>query len=306
MNDIQAKGLGLALVTALISGVSVFANGLVVTGIDPLVHTTVKNSIVGLMILVVLIITGEGRMMWQLRGKDRLKLFTIGFIGGSIPFVLFFTGLAQIGGVHGALIHKTLIFWVALMAIPLLGERMNAKMSLGILLLYASNFVVGIPAFDQLSRGHWLVLAATVLWAVENVIAKTTLSDIPANVVVGSRMGLGSIFLIGILVVSGKAPLVAELTSAQWLLLAGVAMLLFGYVMTWYRALQLAPATQVAAILVGASVVTTLLDAVFVGKSVSTTMLGQIIFIVAGVWFVVMAATDQWRQRGSYQQRLLA
>ncbi len=55
MSDKQVKGLSWAIITTLVSGVAVFANGLVVKGIDPLVHTTVKNSFVGLAILTVLI-----------------------------------------------------------------------------------------------------------------------------------------------------------------------------------------------------------------------------------------------------------
>ena len=275
MTDRQVNGLMLAGMTALISGVAVFANSLVVRGIDPLVHTTVKNTMVGVMILMLLVVTGQGRQMRQLRAKERGKLLLIGLVGGSIAFALFFTGLKQIGAVPGAMIHKTLIFWVALAAVPLLGEKVSFKMTIGILLLYFSNFALGFKGFGELQIGHLMVLGATILWAAENMIAKSTLKNVPANIVVAARMGFGSLILIGILLATGKGPLVMELTGKQWLMLFGVAVLLFGYVMTWYRALRLAPATMVAAVLVGATVITSLLNAVFVKHTVGTPVVGQ-------------------------------
>ena len=129
MTDNQIKGMKLAGMTAVISGFSVFLNGLVVKGIDPLVHTTVKNTIVGVLILMVLLVTGEGGQMRRLKGKERMKLVLIALVGGSISFALFFMGLKEIGGVQGAMIHKTLIFWVALAAVPLLGEKISGKMT---------------------------------------------------------------------------------------------------------------------------------------------------------------------------------
>jgi drug/metabolite transporter (DMT)-like permease len=304
MTNNQFQGLKWATLTMVISGFSVFFNSLVVKGIDPLVHTTVKNSMVGMMILFLLVITGEGKKMRQLKGKDRLKLMLIGIVGGSVAFYLFFAGLKMIGGVQGSMIHKTLIFWVAIAAVPLLGEKMSMKMTVGVLLLYFSNLAVGFEGFSNIGRGHLMVLAATVLWASENLIAKNTLKEVPANIVVAARMGFGSLILIGMLFVSGKAPLVMELTGKQWSLLFGMALLLLFYVMTWYRALKLAPATFVASVLVGATVITSLLDAAFVSHTLGTPQLGQAVLILAGIWLVLMAMMDEWGREENSKLKL--
>jgi drug/metabolite transporter (DMT)-like permease len=292
MTDRQIKGLKWAMATALISGVAVFANSLVVKEIDPLVHTTVKNGLVGLMILILMLVTSQWKSFQGLSRNSWVKLMTIAVVGGSVSFALFFTGLKMIGGPQGAMIHKTLVVWVVLLAVPLLGEKMSWKASLGLLLLYLSNFAAGFNGFSELQLGHALVLMATVLWAVENVVAKVTLMEVSPNVVVTARMGFGSLILIGILVASGKAPMVAQLTGMQWLMLSGVALLLFGYVMSWYRALKLAPATLVAGVLVGATVFTNLLNGLFTDKAFTLAQLGQAVFIVTGIWLVVMAAYD--------------
>ncbi len=49
------KGLMLALLTALLSGMSVFANGIAVKGFDPFVFTTMKNVVVSVAILTVIL-----------------------------------------------------------------------------------------------------------------------------------------------------------------------------------------------------------------------------------------------------------
>ena len=58
-------------------------------------------------------------------------------IGGSVPFVLFFEGLARAEATQAAFIQKTLVIWVALLAVPLLRERFRTPHALAIVLLIA-------------------------------------------------------------------------------------------------------------------------------------------------------------------------
>jgi drug/metabolite transporter (DMT)-like permease len=211
----------------------------------------------------------------------------VGVIGGSIPFALFFTGLKEIGGLQGALIHKTLVLWVALLAAPLLKEKISGKIIVGLVLLYAANFLAGFSGFGEWSIYHVMVLGATWLWAVENVIAKKVLKGVEADVVVFARMAMGWPILAVILLASGKADLVSQLSWQQWAAQGASALLLTGYVMTWYRGLQWAPATQVATILTGGAVVTSILQAVFVTQTYRMVQLGQAGLIVTGIWLVL-------------------
>ena len=85
------------------------------------------------------------------------------------------------------------------------------------------------------------------------------------------------------------------LTNKQWLMLLGVAILLTGYVMSWYRALKLAPVTLVTSVLVGATVITSMLNAIFVSKTFGLVELGQAVLIVMGMWLVLMAVIDGYK-----------
>ena len=150
--------MGWALAAAVISGVAVFVNGLVVKGIDPLVHTTIKNAMVGLMILGVVMLTRNRQAVGKLGRKQWLKLVGIAVIGGSLAFALFFTGLKQIGATEGQILNKTMVIWVALMAAPLLGEKLSKRTILGILLIYASSLVGGSWKSSSLLTGHLMVI----------------------------------------------------------------------------------------------------------------------------------------------------
>jgi drug/metabolite transporter (DMT)-like permease len=298
MTALHIRGITFAMMTATISGFSVFANSMAVKGIDPIVHTTVKNGFAGILVLLVLVISGQWKEIKLLSRRQVGLLLAIALIGGSLAFGLFFTGLKMIGAAQGALIHKTLIFWVAMMAVPLLKEKLSLKMMLGILLLYASSLVVGVKGFTGVHLGHGFVLLATMLWAVENVIAKITLTTISPNLLVTARMAVGSVFLAGYMVLTGKAPLALALTGSQWLMLMGVGLLLFGYVMSWYRALKLLPVTVTAAILVGATVVTSILDALFITKTLSLATVAQSVLVITGIFLVIMAFMDGWKKKG--------
>jgi len=283
-----AKGFKLALLTAGFSGAAVFLNSLTVKAVgDALVFTTVKNLGVAVIIGLVLL---RQKIDWSIVRANWRPLLAIGVIGGSLPFYLFFQGLSLTNPATGALIHKTLIFWVALWAIPVLKEKISGKQWLALGLIFGSNFIIG--GLPQLSwgKGELMILGATLLWSVENIIAKNILKRVPADVVVGSRMILGSLILLLAVSFSGKINLIFKLNALQWLMTVVSIGLLTGYVMTWYRALKTAPVTLVATVLTLATIATNVLSSIFITHKLSLELLYQVIILVVGIWFFVKEA----------------
>ena len=103
------KGIKLALLAALISGFSIFINKSAMGAIAPLTFTTSKNLVVGLAICSLILLSGKWRKIRDLKRHEVVKLVVVGVIGGSLPFYLFFTGLAQTSAVSAAIIQKTLV-----------------------------------------------------------------------------------------------------------------------------------------------------------------------------------------------------
>ena len=140
----RATGIALALAAALVSGVSIYVNGRAVRHFaDATVYTTAKNLVAGVLLVALAVVAGSPgatapRAERPTRGQW-LALFSIGVVGGSVPFVLFFEGLARAEATQAAFIQKTLVIWVALLAVPLLLERFGWPHLLAVCLLVAGQ-----------------------------------------------------------------------------------------------------------------------------------------------------------------------
>ncbi len=277
------KATLLALGTALISGVSIFVNKFVVTGLDdPILFSTVKNVLVALLLVGIVLAYRSKDEIKSLTVKQWKQLALIGLVGGALPFALFFSGLALIPAVSAAMIHKTLFVWVALLAAIFLRERLSGYQWLGVAILFMANVVVGGFAGFTGSLGEFMVLGATLLWAIENIIAKRVLSELSSVTVASARMVFGSVLLLAFLTLTGRIGGIADMTlvGLGWTLLTAV--LLLGYVLTWYTALKHAPASYVAALLVPATLVTNVLSAVFITGALSPVQLQSGFLMILG------------------------
>lgn len=290
------KGIRLSLVTAFISAVSIFINKFAVDAITPpLVFTTTKNLGVGLLMISILFLTGKWKLIKDLNRKETIYLFLIGLIGGSIPFYLFFTGLSSISAINAALIHKTLVFWVAILALPTLKERLSKTQVLAIILLFSSNLIVGGFEGFEYSVGELLVLGATILWATENVLAKQVLKTVDSDIVTSARMGFGSIILLiaSLLVAPEDLAQVTKLNFTQWFWMILTIITLFGYVTTLYKALKIAPAITVTTILVASTLVTNMLSVIFITHVFNSTLVIQSALVVVGIWVFMKNAKKE-------------
>ena len=288
----QTKGIQLAVLTAFISGVAIFVNKFAVEAIKPpLVFTAVKNISVGLLILGIILATRKRQQIKKITQKELIYLVLIGVIGGALPFYLFFTGLYQVSAINAALIHKTLVFWVAVMAILFLKERISIIQILAVLVLFVGNLIPGGFTHFDFSRSELFILMATIFWALETILAKRVLKTVHPDIVGAARMGFGSLVLLVVAVYFYPKALanVVHLTLTQWMWLAVTALTLFAYVSSWYRALKLAPATAVAAVLVLSTLVTNILSAAFITHTWNPSLMIQalLMFIGAGLFWML-------------------
>ncbi len=281
----------LALAAAVISGTNNFLTKIAVTAVrDPLVYTTLKNAIVAVLLVGAVLAFRSRREIAALRRPALLKLLAVGAIGGSLPFALYFTGLARTSAINAAMIHKTLFIWVLLLAAPFLKERLTRLQWLGIAATFGANLVVGGFSGFRFDGGELMILAATVLWAVENVIAKKALEEVSSTLLAAARMGIGALILLPFALSRGGAAAVAVLGAAQWGWIVLTSVLLLGYVVAWYAALKRAPATYVTTLLVPATLVTNALTAAFVTHALPGRQLASAALLAAGAAFMIVAA----------------
>ena len=291
MNDLTRKGVILALATALISGFSVYINSFGVKEVpDPFVFTTAKNLLVGLALAALVLLPGAWKELSGLSRNQWLALLALGLVGGSAPFLLFFYGLSQATAPSAAFIHKTLFIWVAILAVPLLKERLGKLQiaALGTLVL-GQLVLVGRPASWALGTAELFTFMATLLWAVEAVVARRLMRDITARVAALGRMGFGSLAMVGFLAVTGRMETLATMNGIQWGWVVLTSVFLLGYVTSYYGALRQAPATMVASVLVLGSVITSLLFAIFSARTYSAEQVAGFALIVgaSALWLYV-------------------
>ena len=292
----RAAGIGLAFSTAMVSGVSIYLNGRAVKHFhDATVYTTAKNAVAGLLLVALAAGFGSRRRAVPSGVRPGAALLALAVVGGSVPFVLFFEGLARAEATQASFIQKTLVVWVALLAVPLLKERFGVPHALAVCLLLAGQaWYVGSAGTVAFGTGEAMILAATLLWAVEVVYAKRLLAGYAPSTLAAARMGLGTVLLLGWLAVSGSLSQLWSFDTEQlrWIALTGL--LLTAYVATWYAALARAQAVDVTAVLVSGAVVTALLSGAVDGKAVS---LGGTILVTAGA--ALIAAVGVRRPAGA-------
>ncbi len=282
------RGITLILFTAIISGFSIFINRFGVKGIDSTLFTFTKNLIVALLLLAIILGFSEYRNIKRLSKKQWGSLMTVGLIGGSIPFVLFFKGLQLTNGAIGSFIHKTMFVFVAILSTLFLREKLNKKVFIPAILLLAGNFLLLRITNLQYSLGALFVLIATLFWSAETIISKRLLKTIEPKVLAFGRLFFGCIFILTYMALTNRIQLISQLTLPHfsWILITVPFLLL--YVITWYTGLRYTKATTATSILLLGSPITMLLSYVFLGTSLSILQSIGMLLIVIGIISMVL------------------
>jgi drug/metabolite transporter (DMT)-like permease len=295
-------GIGLAAATAVISGISIFVNGLVVKSFpDPIALTGARNALVGLVLLGILVATGG---LAEVRALDRRRaggLLALAVIGGSIPFILFFSGLAEATGPGAAFIQKTLFIWVAALAMVFLGESLGIAQVVALVALFAGVVLVGPAGTPGAGTADAMILGATLLWAVEVIVARRLLGrdGVSVRLAATSRMALGAALILGFLLVTGRIGAIAAFTVEQWAIVGATGLLLLGYVGSWYGALQRAPASLVTTVLVGGAIITAGLAAIRTGQLPAPTVESGLLLLAVALVMAVWSSARTRRERAT-------
>jgi len=280
----EKKGFLLVLLTALVSGVSIFANSFAVKGFDPAAFTFLKNAAVAVFLFSIILLFKELPSLKSLSRNQLGKLAAIGLIGGSIPFLLYFYALKMTTAINAGFLHKTLFIWATVFAILFLKEKVDRKFLAAAVLLLAGNFLIfnisifGLPEL--------LVLAATMLWAAENTLSKHVLKELSGSTVAFGRMFFGSAFILAFLLITGNTAPVFEMSIAQWQWIALTSVLLLGYVFTFYNGLKHLPVHKATAVLLLAQPITAFLSFAFLGKEISLQQAFGFLLILSGVFLL--------------------
>lgn len=280
------RGYMFVLLTALVSGVSIYLNKFAVSGLNPYVFTWSKNLLVAVFLFASIMLFRDMKTIKSLSKTQWGKLAVIGLLGGSIPFLLFFKGLSMAPSATVSLLHKSMFIFVAILAVMLLKEKLNRGIIAAAVLLFAGNIVLLGKASFGFGIAEALILIAVLFWSVETIVSKHALDEIPSRIVAFGRMFFGALFMLVFLASTGNLAPVTALTFPQvgWIIFT--AILLFAYVSTWYAGLKLISASRASCVLVLGSAVTTILSFIDAG-TVTIAGLAGTALILSGVILII-------------------
>jgi len=286
----KGNGIALAYLTALVSGISVFANSLGVVTMDATAYALVKNVAVAAIIAAIALSIGSWREFLALNRKQLLMLLFVGVVGGGVAFALYFNGLAATGGAVGSFLYRLLFVFAVVIAVGALKEKFEWKIAAGAIAILAGNWLLLGDAAMSLTGGALLVLAATVLWACEYAASKKALEGLSVTTVVAARMGIGAIVLLAILAWQGKVGALGAIPAASlgWIALAVGFLVLF--VTLWYSALRSTTLISATAALALGGPISAVLAFVFAGKALAPVSMLGFLLTAAGAVFVIGAA----------------
>lgn len=292
-------GIGFAVAAAVVSGASVWLNGQVVTRVDvfgdPGTYTTAKNLVAGVVVLVLAVAATAARSRQGLvlpgRRSQWWGLAAVAVVGGSVPFLLFFEGLAASGAPADAqLVHKAgLLLFVAVLAPAVLRERLGPLQLTGVgVVLLGYWLLSGDVGGLTLGRGLLLVLAASLCWATETVLDRWLLAGLTPATVAVARLAAGSVVLLAVGVVNGDTARLAGLGAVGWGWAALTGVILALYAGCWLYALANARAVEVTAVLTLAVPITATIKLVVDGTPVPDPT--GVVVVGVGAVVVVAAA----------------
>ena len=290
----ETIGTILAVLTAIISGVSIPANKVFIVNLDPIVFTAIRSIIIGVVFLALAYYLNKSQKSKKKFISVSWKyLVAIAVIGGAAAFWLYFTGLKLTTAGHAAFLHKTLPMYVAVLAFIFLKEKIGKKYLAAMVLMLIGTIAI---YFTQISPaelwlnpqfGDVLVISATVLWAVENVIARKAMKSGEHNFIVSfSRMFFGGLILFGVMILLGRTDALMTLTNVQLMNIGISTALLFAYVLFFYWSLRYINASKAAAMLLLAPVISLLLGVLFLSEPAPLLQLAGSAVILIGAYLI--------------------
>ena len=254
-------GYGFAGLNAIISGFAVYINSLGVKLFpDAILYTTLKNLVVGILLLLPLVLLAERRAEWtKLSGRQWIRLLLLAVIGGSVPYALFFTGLKIGSPVTSSLLNHAQFVVVAVLAFFFLRERAGIVLWLALpVLLVGTLWGIRLTGL-QWGTGDTLVALSTLLFAAGVVLAKNLLQGLSTLTVMTAKMSMGSLLLVVYVGLTGRGGEILTLSGAEWKFVLITGLILLAFTVTAFLALRYASATAATAIPAAAPLITTAL-----------------------------------------------
>lgn len=292
----ETIGTIFAIITAIISGIAIPLNKIFIVNMDPLIFTSIRSIIIGTVFLFISISAKKIDKKFKVKLP---QLFLIALIGGALAFYIYFSGLKLTTGGRAAFLHKTLPLYVVLLSFTFLKEKIDKKLLIAIFLMFTGTIAIyyGQIKPSQLwqdpKTGDLLVIVATFLWAVENVIAKKVMNQGLHNFIISfSRMFFGGLILIGFAALTGKLSMLNQLDFVQVRNIMISTVILFSYVFFWYSSIKLINVSKATTFLLISPAISLFLGMALLNEDFTYLQLFGSFLILIGSYFSIKTKSE--------------
>lgn len=224
-----------------------------------------------------------------------------GLFGGLVYAILCYAGFFYAPAAHAAvLMPGSLPLWTALLAVPLLGERITAARALGLGCIVAGDLVVGgsglLSAFDggQVWKGDLIFMSAAFCWSTYSVLARRFGLD-PVRATIAITVFAFVIYVPAFALLAGSGLLPTRLGQAPWgeiafqALFQGVGSVVISGItfVQMVRVFGPVRSTMITALVPGLSALGAVL---LLGEPLGLNLLAGLALVTAGILFGVRAA----------------
>ncbi len=225
----------------------------------------------------------------------------LGQLGFNVPLAY---GIQYVASGTAALVSSMSPVFMALLAVPLLHERLRPRVVLGLTLALTGSAIVVAVGGGEVSLGSdqilgsLLMLCSAILWAVYSVIVKPWLGPIPPTSIpmVGSIAGLPLMLVLG---AGGFIPALGNLEPPGWL---AVALFTLGASVIapilWAVGLQGGAAARAGMFLYLVPLVGVASGAILLGEPVGSGTVAGGALVLLGVAVATLPFAAPWHRRG--------
>lgn len=214
-----------------------------------------------------------------------LQLFPVGFWATGMGSLAFFYGVGTTTGVNAAILLQVEPVYALILGWFFLAEKPGPKQLLGTAFVLSGALVVLWKGGSCLSTGDFLVLLTPLCWQLGHMKArKCLLAGVPSEVITFSRVALGSLVLLLVLMISGNWNGSLPSGGSFWGSVLGVGALGMALCFTlWYKALGMVSMGKATAILSVYPVVAVVMSWCFLGEDPACRQFVGLGIVMAGL-----------------------
>ncbi|NIM47439.1 MAG: EamA family transporter [Candidatus Aenigmarchaeota archaeon] len=275
-----------AIITALISGLAFVANKFFLVSLDPTLFTSLRTFFVGIGFFLISFF--KNKLSFKNFNKVSWKiLLSIGFVAG-FAFLTFFNGLKLTTAGRAAFLHKLLPLFITVFAFTFLKEKIKRIQVYAMIVMISGTYFISFSAITfDIAVGDFLVIIATILFAVENIISKYAMIKKESNFVVSfCRMFFASIILFSIVLMIGSFNQLLLITHEQVLYIGISVSILFLYVFFWYYSISLIKISKASTLLLLSPPISLFLSYLFLEETILPLQIIGSILILIGAFTV--------------------